>query len=74
MLRKLFTFKASIKLILITTLLSNVGIFMVIPFLAIYFSKLNSLSTTEVGIIIGIAFWCQRAGSLLGGLPPIMSM
>nr|WP_245256384.1 hypothetical protein [Bartonella washoeensis] len=47
---------------------------MVIPFLAIYFSKLNSLSTTEVGIIIGIAFWCQRAGSLLGGLPPIMSM
>ncbi len=41
---------------------------MVVPFLAIYLSKLNSLSAIEVGTIIGIAFWCQRAGSLLGGI------
>ncbi|WP_375647724.1 MFS transporter [Bartonella sp. CR84HXZ] len=68
MVRKFFTFKASIKLILITTLLSNIGIFMVVPFLAIYLNKLNSLSTTEVGIIIGVAFLCKKAGSLLGGL------
>ncbi|SUV45466.1 MFS transporter [Bartonella doshiae] len=68
MLRKLFTFKTSIQLILITTLLSNVGIFMVVPFLAIYLNKLHSLSAIEVGTIIGIAFWCQRAGSLLGGI------
>lgn len=68
MLRKILNFKASIKLILITNLLSNVGVFMVVPFLAIYLSKLNSLSVIEVGTIIGIAFWCQRAGSLLGGI------
>ncbi len=41
---------------------------MVVPFLAIYLSKFDSLSTTEIGIIIGVAFWCQRAGSLLGGI------
>ncbi|WP_345117323.1 MFS transporter, partial [Bartonella jaculi] len=68
MLRKILSFKASIKLILLTNLLSNVGVFMVVPFLAIYLSKLNSLSAIEVGTIIGIAFWCQRAGSLLGGI------
>ncbi len=41
---------------------------MVVPFLAIYLSKLNSLSAIEVGSIMGTAFWCQRAGSLLGGI------
>ncbi|WP_246257584.1 MFS transporter [Bartonella gabonensis] len=41
---------------------------MVVPFLAIYLNKLNSLSAIEVGTIIGTAFWCQRAGSLLGGI------
>ncbi len=41
---------------------------MVVAFLAIYLNKLNSLSTTEVGIIIGVAFLCKKAGSLLGGV------
>ncbi|WP_254493856.1 MFS transporter [Bartonella sp. B1099] len=68
MLRKILSFKASVHLILITILLSNIGAFMVVPFLAIYLNKLNSLSAIEVGTIIGIAFWCQRAGSLLGGI------
>jgi len=66
---KLFrNYNAEIQLVLITTLLSNVGIFMVIPFLAIYLNELNTVSTVDVGIIVGIAFWCQKAGSLLGGL------
>ncbi|MBX4335166.1 MFS transporter [Bartonella raoultii] len=68
MLRKILNFKASVKLILITTLLSNMGIFMVIPFLAIYLNKLNTLSAIEVSTIIGVALWCQKAGSLLGGI------
>ncbi|UNE53572.1 MFS transporter [Bartonella machadoae] len=68
MLRTLFHFKASTQLILITSLFSSIGIFMVVPFLAIYLNKLNSLTTTEVGIIIDIAFWCKKAGSLLGGI------
>ncbi|WP_203219090.1 MFS transporter [Vibrio sp. S17_S38] len=61
-------FSYNVKLILITTLLSNIGIFMVIPFLAIYLDELDTISTVDVGIIIGVAFWCQRAGSLLGGI------
>ncbi|GEK15723.1 MFS transporter [Aliivibrio fischeri] len=61
-------FSINIKLILITTLLSNIGIFMVIPFLAIYLNELNTINTVDVGIIIGVAFWCQRAGSLFGGI------
>ncbi|WP_035451552.1 MFS transporter [Bartonella birtlesii] len=68
MLRKILNFKKSVHLILITTLLSNIGVFMIVPFLAIYLNKLDSLSAIEVGTIIGIAFWCQRAGSLLGGI------
>ena len=58
----------NIKLILITTFLSNIGIFMVIPFLAIYLNELNTINMIDVGIIIGVAFWCQKAGSLLGGI------
>ncbi|SHF09477.1 MFS transporter [Vibrio gazogenes] len=57
-----------IFIILLTTLLSNVGIFMVIPFLAIYLTSIDTITTVEVGTIIGIAFWFQRAGSLLGGV------
>ncbi|UTO28096.1 hypothetical protein [Bartonella harrusi] len=68
MLRTLFHFKTGTQLILITSLLSSVGIFMVVAFLAIYLNKLNSLTTTEVEIIIGVAFWCKKAGSLLGGI------
>ncbi|PIT69749.1 MFS transporter [Bartonella tribocorum] len=68
MLRKILRFKASVHLVLITTLLSNVGVFMVAPFLAIYLSKLNSLSAIEVGTIMGTAFWCQKASCLLGGI------
>lgn len=62
------SFSNNVKLILITTLLSNIGIFMVIPFLAIYLTQIQTLATPQIGFIIGIAFWCQRAGSFLGGL------
>lgn len=41
---------------------------MVIPFLAIYLSKLETITTAQVGLIIGVSFWCQRAGSFFGGL------
>ncbi len=68
MLKSLKSYSLDIQLVLITTLLSNVGIFMVIPFLAIYLNDIDKISTVDVGIIIGIAFWCQRAGSLLGGV------
>ncbi|MET3590458.1 putative membrane protein [Bartonella silvatica] len=61
MLHNILTFKANIKLILMTTLLSNLGIFMVVPFLAIYLSKLHSLNTLEIDTIISVAFRCQRA-------------
>lgn len=62
------SFSSNVKLILITSLLSNIGIFMVIPFLAIYLNHLETITTTQVGLIIGVAFWCQRAGSFLGGI------
>ena len=65
---KFNAFSSNVKLILITSLLSNIGIFMVIPFLAIYLSKLETITTAQVGLIIGVAFWCQRAGSFFGGL------
>lgn len=65
---KFNSFSGNVKLILITSLLSNVGIFMVIPFLAIYLNKLETITTAQVGLIIGVAFWCQRAGSFFGGL------
>lgn len=61
-------FNKEISIILITTLFSNVGIFMVIPFLAIYLTSLDTLTTVDAGLIIGVSFWFQRAGSLLGGL------
>lgn len=68
MLKYFRRFDSDTKLILITTLLSNIGIYMVVPFLAIYLNEMSAISTTDVGIIIGMAFWCQRAGSLLGGI------
>ncbi|WP_159991008.1 MFS transporter [Pelistega ratti] len=68
MIKKFASFNHDVKLTLITTLLSNIGIFMVIPFLSIFLNQLATITTSEVGIIIGVAFWCQRAGSLLGGL------
>lgn len=68
MLKKLLAYHSDIRLVLATTLFSNIGIFMVIPFLAIYLNNIETISTTDVGIIIGVAFWCQRAGSLFGGL------
>ncbi|USP02127.1 MFS transporter [Bartonella taylorii] len=68
MLRKIFNLKASIQLILITTLLSNVGIFMVIPFLAIYLSKFSSSQYDRSWNHHWHSFLMPKDGSLLGGV------
>ncbi len=68
MLKNFIKYNNNIKIILITNLLSSIGIYMVIPFLAIYLSNIDTVSLKQVGIIIGASFWCQKAGSFFGGL------
>ncbi|WP_370930966.1 MFS transporter [Bartonella sp. DGB1] len=68
MFKRFFRYHSSIKLVLLTTLLINITMYMVVPFLAIYLQQINTLTSAQIGLILGIAFWCQRAGSFFGGI------
>jgi MFS transporter, DHA1 family, multidrug resistance protein len=55
-------------IVLGTSFVSAVTLFMVTPFLTIHLTSSGMVSLEQAGLIVGIAFWIKRAGGLFGGM------
>jgi MFS transporter, DHA1 family, multidrug resistance protein len=55
-------------IVLGTSFVSAVTLFMVTPFLTIHLTSSGLMSLEQAGLIVGISFWIKRAGGLFGGM------
>lgn len=58
----------AILIIMGTSFVASLSLFMIIPFLTLHLTSVGLLSLKQAGLLLGISFWIKRGGAFFGGI------